>query len=116
MTIRIDRIERRDGDGHYVWFIGMKGLYGDGVYCCLQTGEDGYGLSYATHELDSWTELLAADRFYAHESLNAEPVAHRVAACLVCIGWGPEFYDDRESLTAGGPVATLARARRKASS
>ena len=116
MTIRIDHIERRDRDGHYVWFIRMKGMQGEGRYCCLQTGEDGFGLSYAQHEVDSWTELLDAELFYAHPGLNAEQVAHRVAACLVCIGWGPEFYDDRDSLTSGAPVATLVRARSEASS
>lgn len=103
MTIRIDRIERRERDGQYQWHISMKGLNGEGVYCWLQTGADGHGLSYSQHDPTSWTELLAPDRFYAHPGLNAEQVAHRVAACLVCIGWGPELYDDRDSITSGRP-------------
>lgn len=116
MTIRIDRIERRDQDSHYAWFITMKGLHGQGVYCCLQTGEDGHGLSYSEHGFGEWRELLAADRFHAHAGLNAEQVAHRVAACLVCIGWGPEFYDDRDSITNGRPVKPFVRAYSRASS
>lgn len=116
MTIRIDRIERRESNGHYSWFIGMKGLEGQGIYCCLQTGIDGHGLSHSESELDSFTELLPADRFHAHEGLHAEQVAHRVAACLVCIGSGPEFYDGRDSITDGRPVATYVRGRSEASS
>lgn len=116
MTIRIDCIERRDQHGYYTWFIRMKGLRGEGLYCCLQTGEDGHGLSYAEHEFDSWTELLEAERFHAHPGLNAEQVAHRVAACLVCIGWGPELYNDRDSITGGRPLAARVRASGEASS
>ena len=104
MTIRIDRIERCEYDGHYSWHLEVKGLHRQGIYCRLATGVDGHGLSY-TASGEPWTELLAADRFYAHAGLSAEQVAHRVAACLVCIGWGPEFYNDRGSITAGYPVA-----------
>lgn len=35
--------------------------------------------------------------------LNAEQRAHLVAPCLGCIGWGPEFYNDRDSITSGRP-------------
>ena len=116
MTIRIDRIERRESNGHYTWFIRMKGLRGEGIYCCLETGVDGHGLLYSESELDPFTELLSADCFHAHEGLNAEQVAHRVAACLVCIGWSPEFYDDRDSITDGSPVEMCVRRRSEASS
>ena len=105
MTIRIDRIERREYDGHYSWHLDMKGLYGQGIYCKLATGVGGHGLSYAPSEVP-WTELLPPERFYAHPGLDAEQVAHRVAACLVCVGWGDEFYDDRDSITNGYPIAT----------
>lgn len=118
MTIRIDRIGRRDRDRdrHYSWLIRMKGLQGQGIYCYLPTGVDGHGLSYSESELDSFAELLPADRFYPHAGLNAEQVAHRVAACLLCIGWGPDFYDDRDSITDGGLIATFVLASGKASS
>ena len=116
MTIRIDDIERRDQDGHYFWRITMKGLHGQGVYCGLQTGADGYGLYFRQDAFDSWTELLSAGLFYAHPGLNAEQVAHRVAACLVCIGWGPELYNDRDSITSGRPMVAFARGRSGATS
>ncbi len=57
MTIRIDRIERHEDEGHYSRHISMKGLRGTGVYCRLATGTDGHGLSYSAHDLP-WTELL----------------------------------------------------------
>lgn len=98
MTIRIHRIQRREHAGRYSWHLNMKGLNGKGIYCQLATGPDGEGLSYS-EDGDSWTELLPPDRFCAHAELTAEQVAHRVAACLVCIGWGPEAYDDRDSIT-----------------
>ena len=105
MTIRIERIERRESEGHYSWHISMKGLQGEGVYCQLATGIDGYGLSVAANSFKmTWTELLSPDRFHAHLGLSAEQVAHRVAACLVCIGWGPEVYNDRDAITRGRSV------------
>ena len=111
MTIRIDRIARREYEGHYSWHLNMKGLYGKGEYCELATGVDGHGLSF-TATGTPWTELLPPDRFHAHPGLSAEQVAHRVAACLVCIGWGDEFYDDRDSITGGRPVTSTVTAVR----
>ena len=91
MTIRIDRIERREFEGHYSWHLNFKGVQGKGEYGLLATGVDGHGLFVPDErQRITWTELLAPDRFYAHPGLSAEQVAHRVAACLVCIGWGPE--------------------------
>ena len=103
MTIRIDRIERRVFEGHYSWHLNFKGVHGKGEYGELATGVDGLGLSFRTTGT-VWTELLASNRFEAHPDLSAEQVTHRVAACLVCLGWGPEFYDDRDSITRGRSV------------
>lgn len=88
MTIRIDRIERRDQDSHYAWFITMKGLHGQGVYCYLQTGEDGHGLSYSEHGFGEWRTPCCGslpcprgpERGAGRASRRCVPRVHRVGA------------------------------------
>ncbi len=111
MTIRIHRIERREFEDHYSWHLNFKGINGEGLYGELATGVDGHGLFLRSTDT-RWTELLTSGRFEAHPDLSAEQVAHRVAACLVCIGWGPEFYDDRDSITHGRSVTATVRTTR----
>ncbi len=107
MTFRITSIERITLDGHYVWQLKIKGIEGDAIYGRVLTGADGYGLFYRVL-LEEPKELLPADRFRAHPGLTAQHVAHRVAACLGCVGWGEEDYDDRESITGGRAAPAIA--------
>lgn len=108
MTIRITSIERTAFGGHYAWQLNIKGIRGEGVYGQVSTGTDGHGLYYNAF-CEKPTELLPPARFYAHPGLTAEQVVHRVAACLVCVGWGEEDYDDREAITGGRAVRPIDR-------
>lgn len=47
MTIRIDRIERHEFEGHYSWLLNFKGVFAQGEYGLLATRIDGHGLSVA---------------------------------------------------------------------
>lgn len=121
MTIRIDRIDRQKAGSSYRWLLRIKGLQGQGIYCWIFTGLEGHGLYYSEDERvlfggpavdELKTELLPRERFHAHEECIAEDVVQRVAAILVSIGWGPEYFDDRDSISGRREVRKqLAAAR-----
>lgn len=137
MTIRIDRIESELTDEGYRWRLRAKGLFGQGIYFTVETGLNGQGLYALAHQWeldffpdkkpvvtrvegmnsvmgDSRFELVPPDRFEVHEQCSARDVVHRVATALVMIGWGSEFFEDRDSISGRRTVhASLVDRRRK---
>jgi hypothetical protein len=107
MTIRIDSVKRVDqADGTFMWRLSVKGLEGEGIYFTAMTGPNGKGL-YSDRAAGSYLpdsssfEILPPERFSVPPTCEAEHVVHRVAAALVAVGWGPEFYDDRDAISSG---------------
>ena len=100
MSFRINYIQRIDREDGYVWRLSIKGLRGEGIYFTAVTGSNGLD-RYDLNAGNGLLEILPPSRFHAHAGCDANQVVQRVAAALAAIGWGPEIYADRESISDG---------------